>query len=46
VVLTGTTTGVVPLRTGETAIAEFGSLGRIELSLHGAPHPNHVAAAI
>ncbi len=39
VVLTGTTTGIVALAPGETASADFGPLGSIEMAFTGPPYP-------
>lgn len=42
IVSTGTTTGLVYVRPGSTAIADFGPLGTVEVTFHGAPHPQSV----
>jgi 2-keto-4-pentenoate hydratase len=39
IVSTGTATGIQYLAPGETAVADFGPLGRIEVCFSGPPHP-------
>ena len=45
IISTGTTTGIIHLAPGETARADFGALGMVELRFDGAAHPEAVRPA-
>lgn len=42
---TGTTTGIVYVAPGATAVADFGTLGAVEVTFDGPAHPRRVAPA-
>lgn len=44
-VSTGTTTGIVYVAPGDTAVADFGTLGTVELTFEGPAHPRRVVPA-
>lgn len=46
IVLTGTTTGVVPVPLDQVAVADFGPLGTIELKFFGPAHPDSARVAM